>query len=85
MHVQEMQRLGADIAVEGNTAVIKGVPALNGATVMATDLRASASLVISGLVARGTTTVERIYHLDRGYERIEEKLSRLGARIRRER
>jgi UDP-N-acetylglucosamine 1-carboxyvinyltransferase len=85
MHVQEMQRLGADIAVEGNTAVIKGVVALNGATVMATDLRASASLVISGLVARGTTTVERIYHLDRGYERIEEKLSRLGARIRRER
>jgi len=85
MHVQEMQRLGADIAVEGNTAVIKGVPALNGATVMATDLRASASLVISGLVARGTTTVERIYHLDRGYEPIEEKLSRLGARIRRER
>ena len=85
MHVQEMQRLGADIAVEGNTAVIKGVPELNGATVMATDLRASASLVISGLVARGTTTVERIYHLDRGYERIEEKLSRLGARIRRER
>jgi UDP-N-acetylglucosamine 1-carboxyvinyltransferase len=85
MHVQEMQRLGADIAVEGNTAVIKGVAELNGATVMATDLRASASLVISGLVARGTTTVERIYHLDRGYERIEEKLSRLGARIRRER
>ena len=85
MHVQEMQRLGADIAVEGNTAVIKGVSALNGATVMATDLRASASLVISGLVARGKTTVERIYHLDRGYERIEEKLSRLGARIRRER
>ena len=85
MHVQEMQRLGADIAVEGNTAMIKGVTTLNGATVMATDLRASASLVISGLVARGTTTVERIYHLDRGYERIEEKLSRLGARIRRER
>jgi UDP-N-acetylglucosamine 1-carboxyvinyltransferase len=85
MHVQEMQRLGADIAGEGNTAVIKGVAELNGATVMATDLRASASLVMSGLVARGTTTVERIYHLDRGYERIEEKLSRLGARIRRER
>jgi UDP-N-acetylglucosamine 1-carboxyvinyltransferase len=85
MHVQELQRLGADIAVEGNTALIKGVPALNGATVMATDLRASASLVIAGLVARGTTPVERIYHLDRGYERIEEKLSRLGARIRRQR
>jgi len=85
MHVQELQRLGADIAVEGNTALIKGVSQLNGATVMATDLRASASLVIAGLVARGTTTVERIYHLDRGYERIEEKLSRLGARIRRQR
>jgi UDP-N-acetylglucosamine 1-carboxyvinyltransferase len=83
MHVQEMQRLGADIAVEGNTALIKGVPALQGATVMATDLRASASLVVAGLVARGSTTVERIYHLDRGYERIEEKLSKLGARIRR--
>jgi UDP-N-acetylglucosamine 1-carboxyvinyltransferase len=85
MHVQELQRLGADIAVEGNTALIKGVSQLNGATVMATDLRASASLVIAGLVARGTTIVERIYHLDRGYERIEEKLSRLGARIRRQR
>ena len=83
MHVQEMQRLGADIAVEGNTAVIQGVAGLNGATVMATDLRASASLVIAGLAARGETTVERIYHLDRGYERIEEKLSKLGARIRR--
>ncbi|MBX3661569.1 MAG: UDP-N-acetylglucosamine 1-carboxyvinyltransferase [Burkholderiales bacterium] len=83
MHVQELQRLGADIAVEGNTALIKGVPALQGATVMATDLRASASLVIAGLVARGSTTIERIYHLDRGYERIEEKLSRLGAHIRR--
>ncbi|MDP1673581.1 MAG: UDP-N-acetylglucosamine 1-carboxyvinyltransferase [Burkholderiales bacterium] len=83
MHVQEMQRLGADIAVEGNTALIQGVTALDGATVMATDLRASASLVIAGLVARGSTTIERIYHLDRGYERIEEKLSKLGARIRR--
>ncbi len=83
MHVQEMQRLGADIAVEGNTAVIRGVDGLQGATVMATDLRASASLVVAGLVARGSTTVERIYHLDRGYERIEEKLSKLGARIRR--
>ena len=83
MHVQEMQRLGADIAVEGNTAVIQGVAGLNGATVMATDLRASASLVVAGLAARGATTVERIYHLDRGYERIEEKLSKLGARIRR--
>ncbi len=83
MHVQEMQRLGADIAVEGNTALIRGVAGLNGATVMATDLRASASLVVAGLVAQGPTTVERIYHLDRGYERIEEKLSKLGARIRR--
>ena len=83
MHVQELRRLGADIEVEGNTAVVKGVPQLTGAVVMATDLRASASLVLAGLVAAGTTTVERVYHLDRGYERIEEKLSRLGARIRR--
>ena len=83
MHVQELRRLGAEIAVEGNTAVVKGVGHLDGATVMATDLRASASLVIAGLVARGETTIERVYHLDRGYESIEEKLSRLGARIRR--
>jgi UDP-N-acetylglucosamine 1-carboxyvinyltransferase len=83
MHVQELRRLGADIEVEGNTAVVKGVPHLDGATVMATDLRASASLVLAGLVARGTTTIERVYHLDRGYECIEEKLSKLGARIRR--
>ena len=83
MHVQELQRLGADIEVEGNTAIVKGVDHLDGATVMATDLRASASLVIAGLVARGTTIVDRIYHLDRGYEAIEEKLSRLGARIKR--
>lgn len=83
MHVQELKRLGADIEVEGNTAVVKGVPHLDGASVMATDLRASASLVVGGLIARGTTTVDRVYHLDRGYERIEEKLSRLGARIRR--
>ena len=83
MHVQELQRLGADIEVDGNTAVVKAVAALDGATVMATDLRASASLVIAGLVARGTTVVDRIYHLDRGYEAIEEKLSKLGARIRR--
>jgi len=78
-----LKRLGADIEVEGNTAVVKGVPHLDGATVMATDLRASASLVLAGLIARGTTTVERVYHLDRGYERIEEKLTRLGARIKR--
>ena len=83
MHVQELKRLGADIEVEGNTAVVKGVPHLDGATVMATDLRASASLVLGGLIARGATTVERVYHLDRGYERIEEKLARLGARIKR--
>ena len=83
MHVQELRRLGADIEVEGNTAIVKGVSHLDGATVMATDLRASASLVIAGLVARGATTVDRIYHLDRGYEAIEEKLSKLGARIRR--
>jgi UDP-N-acetylglucosamine 1-carboxyvinyltransferase len=83
MHVQELRRLGADIEVEGNTAVVKGVAQLDGAAVMATDLRASASLVIAGLVARGTTLVDRVYHLDRGYEAIEDKLSRLGARIRR--
>jgi UDP-N-acetylglucosamine 1-carboxyvinyltransferase len=83
MHVQELKRLGADIEVEGNTAVVKGVAHLDGATVMATDLRASASLVLGGLIARGTTTVERVYHIDRGYERIEEKLAKLGARIRR--
>lgn len=83
MHVQEMRRLGANIEVEGNTALVRGVPYLDGATVMATDLRASASLVLAGLVARGETTIERIYHIDRGYERIEEKLTQLGARIRR--
>jgi len=83
MHVQELKRLGADIEVDGNTAVVKGVPHLDGAIVMATDLRASASLVLAGLIARGATTVDRVYHLDRGYERIEEKLSRLGARIKR--
>src|SRR6476619_5987123 len=83
MHVQELVRLGADIGVEGNTAVVRGVPKLTGANVMATDLRASACLVIAGLVAEGSTTIDRIYHLDRGYERIEDKLSGLGARIRR--
>ena len=81
MHVQELRRLGARIEVEGNTAVVQGAQHLDGATVMATDLRASASLVIAGLVARGETIIERVYHLDRGYEAIEEKLSRLGARI----
>ena len=83
MHVQEMQRMGADIRLEGNTAILKGVKQLTGAPVMATDLRASASLVLAGLVADGKTEVERIYHIDRGYECIEEKLQSLGARIRR--
>ena len=83
MHAQELRRLGADIEISGNTAVVKGVPRLDGATVMATDLRASACLVVAGLVARGETLIDRIYHLDRGYEHIEEKLSQLGARIRR--
>jgi UDP-N-acetylglucosamine 1-carboxyvinyltransferase len=83
MHVQELQRLGANIETEGNTAVVRGVPTLSGATVMATDLRASASLVVAGLIAQGETSVERIYHIDRGYECIEEKLSQLGARIKR--
>jgi UDP-N-acetylglucosamine 1-carboxyvinyltransferase len=83
MHVQELVRLGAEIEVEGNTAIVRGVEKLTGADVMATDLRASACLVIAGLMAEGTTTIDRIYHLDRGYERIEEKLAQLGARIRR--
>jgi len=83
MHVQELRRLGAEIDVEGNTAVVRGVRGLSGATVMATDLRASACLVIAGLIASGDTVIDRIYHLDRGYERIEEKLSHLGARIKR--
>jgi UDP-N-acetylglucosamine 1-carboxyvinyltransferase len=85
MHVQELQRLGADIAVDGKTAIVKGVPALSGAPVMASDLRASAALVLAGLAAQGTTEIHRVYHLDRGYERIEQKLAPLGARIRRER
>ena len=83
MHVQELRRLGAQIDVEGNTAVIKGCAQLEGAAIMATDLRASACLVIAGLVAQGETIVDRIYHLDRGYEHIEAKLSALGAQIRR--
>jgi len=83
MHVQELQRMGAAIQLEGNTAIIKGVAGLTGAPVMATDLRASASLVLAGLVARGETLVDRIYHLDRGYECIEEKLAQLGADIHR--
>jgi UDP-N-acetylglucosamine 1-carboxyvinyltransferase len=83
MHVLEMQRLGADITAEGNTAVVRGVERLSGAAVMATDLRASAGLVIAGLVAEGETLVDRIYHLDRGYERMERKLASVGARIER--
>jgi UDP-N-acetylglucosamine 1-carboxyvinyltransferase len=83
MHVLELQRLGADVAIEGNTAVVQGVPRLSGAKVMATDLRASASLVIAGLVADGETIVDRIYHLDRGYDRMEARLALLGARIER--
>jgi UDP-N-acetylglucosamine 1-carboxyvinyltransferase len=83
MHVLELQRMGACIEVEGNTAVVRGVTNLGGASVMATDLRASASLVLAGLIAQGETIIDRIYHLDRGYERIEEKLSCLGARINR--
>ena len=83
MHVQEMQRMGADITVESNTAIVRGKPTLNAAPVMATDLRASASLVLAALVAEGQTVVDRIYHIDRGYECIEEKLSQLGAEIRR--
>ncbi|MBI5069065.1 MAG: UDP-N-acetylglucosamine 1-carboxyvinyltransferase [Deltaproteobacteria bacterium] len=83
MHVQELVRLGADISVEGKRAVVKGVPSLSGAPVMASDLRASAALVLAGLLAHGTTEVLRVYHLDRGYERLEERLLPLGARIRR--
>ncbi|MEE8388167.1 MAG: UDP-N-acetylglucosamine 1-carboxyvinyltransferase [Acidiferrobacterales bacterium] len=83
MHVQELQRMGADIKLEGNTAIVKGVKRLHGAPVMATDLRASASLALAGLVAENDTIVDRIYHIDRGYECIEEKLAQLGARIRR--
>jgi UDP-N-acetylglucosamine 1-carboxyvinyltransferase len=82
-HVAELQRLGADIRVEGNTATIQGMPHLSGAPVMATDLRASAALILAGLVAKSETRVSRNYHLDRGYERIEEKLQGLGAAIRR--
>jgi UDP-N-acetylglucosamine 1-carboxyvinyltransferase len=83
MHALELRRLGADIGIQGNTAVVRGVERLQGATVMATDLRASASLVIAGLVAEGETIIERIYHLDRGYEALEKKLGALGARIER--
>ncbi len=83
MHAVELIRLGADIKIDGNTAVVQGAEKLEGATVMATDLRASAGLVIAGLVARGETLIDRIYHLDRGYEHLDQKLSALGARVRR--
>jgi len=83
MHVNELMRLGANIQIEGNNAIVRGVERLEGATVMATDLRASASLVIAGLIAEGETLIDRIYHLDRGYERIEEKLAKLGASVKR--
>jgi UDP-N-acetylglucosamine 1-carboxyvinyltransferase len=83
MHVQELKRLGAAIEVEGNTAIVRGAQKLTAANVMATDLRASAGLVVAGLIAEGETVIDRIYHLDRGYERIEEKLAAVGARIRR--
>lgn len=83
MHVSELMRLGANIQIEGNNAIVRGMEKLQGATVMATDLRASASLIIAGLAAEGETLIDRIYHLDRGYERIEEKLSKLGAQVKR--
>ncbi len=83
MHVQELARLGADIQLQGDTATVKGVKALRGAQVMATDLRASVSLVIAGLMAEGQTTINRVYHLDRGFERLEQKLSGCGASIER--
>jgi UDP-N-acetylglucosamine 1-carboxyvinyltransferase len=83
MHVQELQRMGADIELRGNTALVRGVKNLSGAQVMATDLRASACLVLAGLAAKGQTVVDRIYHIDRGYDCIEEKLAQCGARIQR--
>jgi UDP-N-acetylglucosamine 1-carboxyvinyltransferase len=83
MHVPELARMGADITVRGRSAIVRGVPKLNGAEVMATDLRASMSLVLAGLAAEGETTVSRVYHLDRGYERLEEKLQAVGADIER--
>jgi UDP-N-acetylglucosamine 1-carboxyvinyltransferase len=83
MHVSELKRMGADISIEGNTAFVRGRSKLQGAPVMATDLRASASLILAGLAAEGVTEVSRVYHLDRGYERLEEKLSGVGAVIKR--
>ena len=84
MHVHELKRMGAQIELRGNTADCNGIEMLNGAPVMATDLRASAGLVLAGLMATGNTVIDRIYHIDRGYECIEEKLSQLGAVIRRQ-
>jgi UDP-N-acetylglucosamine 1-carboxyvinyltransferase len=84
MHVPELNRMGARINVHGSSAIVRGVPQLSGAPVMATDLRASVALVLAGLAARGETVVNRVYHLDRGYERVEEKLAACGARIERE-
>ena len=83
MHVPELQRMGADVTLQGNTAIVRGVDSLHGAPVMASDLRASASLVIAGLAAEGVSEVRRIYHLDRGYERLEEKLRLVGADVER--
>ncbi len=83
MHVQELQRMGAKISLEGNAAIVTGIDNLTGAPVMATDLRASASLILAGIAAQGETIVDRIYHIDRGYECIEEKLAQLGANIQR--
>ena len=83
MHAQELARMGADIRVQGNQAIVSGPTRLSGASVIASDLRASASLVLAALVARGETVIDRVYHIDRGYEKIEEKLARVGARIRR--
>jgi UDP-N-acetylglucosamine 1-carboxyvinyltransferase len=83
MHVAELRRMGADITVEGGTATVKGVEKLKGAPLMATDLRASASLIVAALAAKGETVIHRIYHLDRGYERMEKKLVKLGADVRR--
>jgi len=82
-HVAELQRLGASVRVENNAAIVRGVEQLKGAPVMATDLRASAALILAGLAAHGTTVLDRIYHIDRGYERIEQKLGALGAKIER--
>jgi UDP-N-acetylglucosamine 1-carboxyvinyltransferase len=84
MHVSELARMGGQIMLEGPSAIVKGVPRLSGAPVMASDLRASAALILAGLAAKGRTEISRIYHLDRGYHKIEEKMEKLGAKIKRE-